>query len=149
MNFDAGKVTSEPPYPRPRDQLAVVELNSTEVVAGDEVVERGVGDEGQVVQLDGGEVLRCARSCSQLPNALVCDQLAVRKTNGFEKRAARSQCRQSCVGDQDAFLQVDALQQVTAPRKSLESCVRQLRHAGALQGGQLGAVVGQGNEGGV
>ena len=74
------------------------------------MVERGVGDERQVIELNRGQVLGRARPRPELPDSLVSDQLAVRKTDGLEERAARRQGCQRRVGDQDAFLQIDALQ---------------------------------------
>ena len=55
-----------------------LQLYPLEVLAGHEVLEAAVGDQGAVVQLQGGEPLpRLAGA--QLPDALVSDQLAVRQ----------------------------------------------------------------------
>ena len=55
-----------------------LQLYPLEVLAGHEVLESPVGDQGAVVQLQGGEPLP-GLAGAQLPDALVSDQLAVRQ----------------------------------------------------------------------
>ena len=55
-----------------------LQLYPLEVLAGHEVLEAAVGDQGAVVQLQGGEPLP-GLAGAQLPDALVSDQLAVRQ----------------------------------------------------------------------
>ena len=67
----------QPPDPRARDQLAIVQLYPLEVVTRDEMVERLIGYQGEVVQLQDGQVLRGTGCGPQVTDALVRDELAV------------------------------------------------------------------------
>jgi hypothetical protein len=53
-DLDAGQMVAEAAYPRPRDELAVVEFDSLEVVAVHQVVQAHVSDQRAVVQLYTG-----------------------------------------------------------------------------------------------
>jgi hypothetical protein len=56
-HLDAGQMVAEAAYSRPRDELAVVEFDSLEVVAVHQVVQAHVSDQRAVVQL-----YKCART---------------------------------------------------------------------------------------
>ena len=60
------------------------QLYPLEVLAGPEVLEAAVCDQGAVVQLQGGEPLP-GLAAAQLPDTLVSDQLAVRQRQAAER----------------------------------------------------------------
>ena len=60
------------------------QLYPLEVLAGPEVLEAAVCDQGAVVQLQGGEPLP-GLAAAQLPDTLVSDQLAVRQRQAVER----------------------------------------------------------------
>lgn len=62
---------------RPGDLLTIVELDALQTVAGLQVLEGHVSDEGAVIQLYHGEALLAAGTAAQSSDAIVCDQLAV------------------------------------------------------------------------
>ena len=63
----------------PGDELAVVEADALQVVAGLQVLQALVRDERAVVQLQNGQVLGGARPRAQHTDPLVRDQLTVRQ----------------------------------------------------------------------
>ncbi len=142
MDLDVGQVVAQPPDPGAGDQLTIVELDALEVVAGDEVVEGGVRDQGQVVQLENIQVFRGARCQPQLADALVGNQFTMGEADGLEPRTTRAQDAQGGVRDEDALLQVHLLEEVAAPGQGREARVREGRDGGALEGAQLGTVLG-------
>ena len=76
------------------------------------MVQRGIGDEWQVVELQDIEMLGGARRQAQLSDALVGDELAVREADGFQPRTAGAEDAKGVVCDEDALFQVHFLQQV-------------------------------------
>jgi len=76
------------------------------------VVERGISDQGQVVQLQDIEMLRCAGCHAQLTYALVGDEFAMGEADGLEPGAASAEDAEGVVCDEDALLEVHFLQQV-------------------------------------
>ena len=60
MYFDVGQMVAQPPNPGAGDQLTIVEFDALQIVTGDQVVEAGIGDERQVVQLQDAQVFRGA-----------------------------------------------------------------------------------------
>jgi hypothetical protein len=105
------------------------------------MLERGVGDEGKVVELQNVEILRGAGCHTQLSDPFICDELAVREADRFEEGTARGQDGKGCIGDLDAFFQIDLFQVDAISGQGLEAGVRELGYAGALEGGQTVAVV--------
>ena len=73
VDLDVGQMTPQSPDSSTSDQLTVVELNAFEIVARDQVVERHVRDEWQVVQLKNVERLRGTRCNAQLTYPFVGD----------------------------------------------------------------------------
>ena len=67
-----------------------LQLYPLEVLAGHEVLEATVGDEGAVVQLEGGEPLP-GLAGAQLPDALVSDELAVRQRQAEQRKELHSE----------------------------------------------------------
>jgi hypothetical protein len=69
-DLDAGQMVAEAAYSRPRDELAVVEFDSLEVVAVHQVVQAHVSDQRAVVQLYTGahvSLLIYAANDAQVP----------------------------------------------------------------------------------
>jgi hypothetical protein len=69
-DLDAGQMVAEAAYPRPRDELAVIEFDSLEVVAVHQVVQAHVSDQRAVVQLYTGahvSILIYAANDAQVP----------------------------------------------------------------------------------
>ena len=95
------------------------QLYSLKVMASHQVVQALVRDEGTVVQLQHGQVLTGAGRHAQVPDSLVCDQLAVREGERLQTRTVSSQLWYGGVCDQDTFLQVHTLQPVTWPGQGL------------------------------
>lgn len=77
MDPDVGQVVPQPPDACPGDELTVVQLDALEVVARHQVVQGGVCDQGQVVQLEDGQVLGRAGRHPKLADPLVRHQLTV------------------------------------------------------------------------
>ena len=103
MDPDVGEVVAKPPDACSRDELTVVELDPLEVVAADQVVERCVRDQGQIVQLKDGQVLRRTGRHAQLADPLVRHQLTVGQADKLQPRAARRQDGQGGVSQQHTF----------------------------------------------
>lgn len=76
------------------------------------MIQRGIGDERQVVELEDIEMLRSAGRQAQLADALVGNELAVREADRFEPGTASAEDAEGVVCDEDALFQVHFLQQV-------------------------------------
>ena len=64
MDFYVGQVIAEPSNPSPCNQLTIVEFDPLQIVAIDQVIEAGVSDQGQIIQLQDVEMFGGARSRS-------------------------------------------------------------------------------------
>lgn len=146
MDFYVGQMITEPPNSCPGNQLTIVEFDPLQVVTIDQVIEAGICDQGQVIELQHVEMFGGARSRSQLPNALVRDEFTMREAEGLEPRTAGAEDAQRAVGDQDALLQVHLLQEVAIAGQGREARVGELRDGGTLQSVQLGTASGQGQK---
>ena len=146
MDFYVGQVIAEPSNSSPCNQLTIVEFDPLQIVAIDQMIEAGVSDQGQIIQLQDVEMFRGARSRSQLPNTLIGNEFTVRKAEGFEPRTTGAKDAQRTVGDQDALLQVHLLQEVAVTGQGREARVGELRDGSTLQGVQLGTASRQGQK---
>ena len=99
MDFYVGQVIAEPSNSSTGNQLTIVEFDPLQIVAIDQVIEAGVSDQRQVVELQDVEMLGGARSRSQLPNALIGDEFTMRKAEGLEPRTTGAEDAQRAVGD--------------------------------------------------
>jgi hypothetical protein len=126
MDLDVGQMTPQSSDAGSSDQLTVVELDAFEIVARDQVVERRVRDEGQVVQLKNVERLRGTRCNTKLPDPFVSYQLAVRQTDRFKQGATGREDSDGTVSDENALLQVHPFQVRTVSGESLKSGVCEL-----------------------
>ena len=133
MDFYVGQVIAEPSNSSPCNQLTIVEFDPLQIVAIDQMIEAGVSDQGQIIQLQDVEMFRGARSRSQLPNTLIGNEFTVRKAEGFEPRTTGAKDAQRTVGDQDALLQVHLFQEITISGQRTKSRVRELGHGCAFQ----------------
>ena len=105
------------------------------------MLERSVGDERKVVELQNVEILRGAGCHSKLSDSFICYKLAVREADRFEEGTTRGQDGKGCIGDLDAFFQIDLFQVDAISGQGLEARVRELGYTGALERGQIVAVV--------
>lgn len=90
--------------------MTVVHVDALQVVAGGQVLQRGVGDQRAVVQLQHGQRLGGTAARRQLPDALVRDQFAVGQRELLQTGTAGGQVGECLVGDLAALLQIHALQ---------------------------------------
>ena len=88
-------------------------------MASDQVVQRRVRDQRQVVQLQHRQVFRGARGRAQLSDALIGDQLAMGQGQGLQPRATSRQGRYRRVRDQQTLLQIHPLQVMAIPGQGL------------------------------
>ena len=121
VHLHVRQVVPQPPYPHPRDQLAVVQFDPLEVVAVEEVVQRLVSDQRAVVQLQDVQGLAGTGGGAEVPDALVGDELAVGEGEGLEAGTVGGQLGDRGVRDEYTLLQVQALQLGTGSTQCLNN----------------------------
>lgn len=110
VEFEGGPAFLELHNRLPCDQLTVVQFDALQHrKAIGQVLERDVGDERTVVQLDHGELLQVLR---EFLYALISYLIAVGQRQVIHERAKQSYTVERVVGDEDALFQVESAQLV-------------------------------------